>query len=95
MTATQGEKVGVAWSWPDDQCISYRITPKPGSLMSATGIAKQLLAISKMMEAPEDGLRWKVMLRAIFTEADGSIRFDLAVAPKQSALKSRPEPAAK
>lgn len=88
MIERTGEAVALSWEWPKQQCLTYKVSPKAGNLMSATSIAKQLLAISKLMEAPEDGLRWKVMLRAIYTEADGSITFDLAIAPKTSTLTS-------
>lgn len=87
MNERMGEAVGITWEWPKEQCITYKVMPLPGALMSATAIAKQLLAISKLMEAPEDGMRWKVMLRAIYTEADGSITFDLAIAPKTMQTK--------
>jgi hypothetical protein len=85
MSEALGETITVTWNWPKDQCVSYRVTPLPGALMSATAIAKQILALAKIMESPEDGLRWKVLIRGIFTEADGSVRFDLVVLPKGKA----------
>jgi hypothetical protein len=82
----KGEPVAVAWEWHKDQCLSYKVTPLPGSLMGAASIAKQLLAIAKLLEATEDGMRWKTCIRAIFTEADGSLTFDLAITPKVSSV---------
>jgi hypothetical protein len=83
----KGEAVSIAWEWPTDQCITYKVSPLPGSLMSATSIAKQLLAIAKLLELTEDGLRWKTCIRGIYTEADGSLTFDLSVAPRLSSVQ--------
>jgi hypothetical protein len=78
----------VAWEWPKDQTLTYKVTPAdPRGNFAASAIAKQLLAISRLLEATEDGLRWKVMLLGISTsEEDGSISFKLGIAPKTSAL---------
>lgn len=90
--ATKGEAVTIAWKWPAEQLLSYKVTPgEPGGLMNAAMIAKQLLAISKLMEAPEDGHRWKVALRGIYTHSDGTIQFDLVVMPAAMSQAERNE----
>ena len=78
----KGEAIAVAWNWPAEQRLSYKITPETNGLMSASSIGKQLTAIAELMEMSDDGMKWKVGIRAIYTEADGSIRFDLAIMPK-------------
>lgn len=86
MSERKGSEPAVAWSWPKDQRVSYKVTPdKPGAL-NAVSIAKQMLAICKLLEAPEDGLRWKTILIAVYTEADGSFNFELGLAPAKSAM---------
>lgn len=80
----KGEAITLAWEWPGDQCISYKVTPEVGGLLRASSVAKQLLALSKILEASEDGIQWMVMLRGIYTNTDGSLQFDLGVAPKAS-----------
>lgn len=89
MTERQGEAVNVAWEWPESQTLSYKITPLPGNLMAAASVGRQLTAIAKLLEATEDGLRWKTLLRGIYTGADGTITFDLAITPNRSALSSQ------
>ena len=67
------------------QRLKYRITPQPGSLMSAKGIGGQLTALADLMEtlAKEDGgPRVHVLVPTITTDpADGSVCFDLLVCP--------------
>jgi hypothetical protein len=50
------------------------------------------VALAKLLESSEDGLRWKTLLRGIYTEADGSIIFDIAIAPKTSSLSREETP---
>ena len=90
MNERKGSEPAVAWSWPQDQRVTYRVTPdKPGAI-NAKSIAKQMLAICTLLEAKEDGLRWKALLLAVYTEADGSFVFELGMAPAKSSLTPAP-----
>jgi hypothetical protein len=91
MGERKGSEPAVAWSWPKDQRVTYKVTPdKPGSL-NAVSVAKQMLAICKLLEAREDGMSWRTLLIAVYTEADGSFTFELGIAPKKSAIAPPPE----
>ena len=71
---------------PDDQRISYSVTPLPGALMRADLIGGQLRALARLMRAcadePKSGIQMEVFVGGIRMDEGGSIHFDLAVLPK-------------
>lgn len=71
---------------PDDQKISYKVTPRPGALMRARLLGGQLQALADLMLAlgdeEKDGLKFETFVADISMDDDGSITFDLAVLPE-------------
>lgn len=82
---------------PSDQRMHYKITPMPGQLMTAKHVGEQIAALSKLLEKnfekQDDGKKWRVAVSGICTEDDGSIIFDLILAPllPKAANPSLPE----
>lgn len=82
----KGEPVGVAVEVPKEQRIKYKVTPMPGGIMSASSIGGQLRALARLLEweAKDDEPKGKLgtFILGAYTHEDGTIEFDLMVAPK-------------
>jgi len=91
--ARKGEPFTLAWTIPEEQRLTYKITPDKPGLFSARSIGGQLTALAKLLESEankdDPKLKWLVALTAAYTHADGSISFDIMLTPKSTAV-SRP-----
>lgn len=82
----KGEPVAIGYKVSADQRLSYKISPQPGQLMTAKSIGGQITALAEMLESiaqeDEPANKWRVVLLGIATAADGSVTFDLMIAPQ-------------
>lgn len=80
----------VSYDVPKTQTIKYHVKPLPGHIMSAKSVAQQIEALCDCLVAgcnKESGIRWNALLLNIETKEDGSMEFELMLAPKKSGNK--------
>lgn len=89
-----GEPVTLTYDVPDEQRLTYKISPLPGALFTMESIGRQMVLLSKILSwADEDSPRCKALIDAIFTEADGSVTIKVIVAPKHPPQNRQGDPA--
>lgn len=78
--------VNIGYKVKDDQKLSYTITPSRNALMNAESVGRQITCLSRLLRAlanHEDKERkWMVAITGIETKNNGSIKFDLLLAPE-------------
>lgn len=86
----KGEPVALAWALPKDQALTYKISPKPGTMFNADSIGEQLMLLAKLLTETSDkdspDVKWMTGISAAYTHADGSISFDLVIMPHGPAI---------
>lgn len=88
-------KKPMAWysEVPDDQKISYSVTPLPGAMLRAELLGAQLRAMARLMrvlgDEAADGVKWETFVGNIGMSDGGTVTFDLVVLPR---LPAPPQP---
>jgi hypothetical protein len=81
----RGEPISVVYTIPSEQRLSYRVRPNDGGFLTAAAVGGQIEAIADLLEriAKKDNpdQKWQVAITAAYTEADGSLNFELLLAP--------------